>query len=147
MPGDWELWRRYLLLNDSVHVVAAEFQTGNRKRDQGIKLMDRIKWLECEVGRKLHPVAIGASQFAAELGARFPEFTIIDSEPFMKAIKRQRFEMGVRRPSWHTEYLLPGTGIEGLLMHNLREYSSWISHCAQSLRSKRRRIRGSDSLL
>jgi hypothetical protein len=138
MPGDWELWRRYLLLNDTVCMVAAEFQTGNRRRDQGMKVINRIKWLEDCVGRRLHPIAIGASQFAAELGAHFRSFTIIDSEPFIKAVKRQRFEQGVRKPEWSTDYRIPGTGIEDLLEHNLVEYSAWICDRALSQRKARR---------
>jgi hypothetical protein len=129
-PGDWELWRRYLLLNDTVRLVAAEFQTGNKKRDQGLKVIERIKWLEQQVGRRLHPVAIGASQFATDLGANFRHFTVIDSEPFIKSIKRQRFEMGASKPIWSTSYLLPHIGIEDLLDHNLREYASWMENRA-----------------
>lgn len=132
MPGDWELWRRYLLLNDTVRLVAVEFQTGNKKQAEGLKVIARIRWLEQEVGRRLHLIAVGASQFAADLEANFKHYTIIDSEPFIKSIKRQRFDMGPRRPMWSTDHRLPRTGVVDLLDYNLREYSKWITNRANN---------------
>jgi hypothetical protein len=126
MPSDWAFWRRYLLLNERVRMVAIELQTGNKAREQGIKVIERVKWLENEIGRQLHLLAIGGSQFAAELGIRFNNFTVIDSTPFMKSIYRQRFESAPRRPSWNAEYSAVGAGIDDLLRQNLTDYTSWI---------------------
>ena len=92
MPGDWQFWRQYLTDNRTLCVVAIEFQTGNRNRAQGCKALDNLARIQHEIGQSLHPVIIGGGQFIEYVADRFDKFTLMDSEPFMKAVKRRAFE-------------------------------------------------------
>jgi hypothetical protein len=51
MPGDWQFWREYLVENPTVSVVAIEFQTGNRNRTQGCKVLENVSRIQQSVGR------------------------------------------------------------------------------------------------
>src|SRR5262249_47012158 len=66
--GDWEFWLEYLRGNASIRYVAKEFQTGNRNRKQGELAINAIASLQDALGRTLHPLIIGGSQFT-ELAA------------------------------------------------------------------------------
>jgi hypothetical protein len=89
-PGDWAFWRVYLRERETITYVAKEFQTGNKNKTQGRRAIDRLARLQDELGRALHPLVIGGGQFVEYVAARFPQFTLIDSEPFSRATRRRR---------------------------------------------------------
>lgn len=136
MPGDWRFWRKYLLLNEKVNVVAIEFQTGNKRKDQGAKVIHWVAWLQQEIGRPLHLIAIGAAQFLPQIAARLDAFTILDSMPFMQAAHRRLFELFNGRATWTPALRLPIVGIDEHLEQNIERYSAWIE-CRAKMKPSR----------
>ena len=63
---DWRFWAALLKAAPSVFVVAKEFQTGNKRWDVGVAAILRMRRLQDELGRRLHPLLIGGAQFAGE---------------------------------------------------------------------------------
>ena len=141
--ADWGFWREYLLRNDSVVYVAAEFQTGNKNKDEGLKVVRRMAWLQDQIGRSLHPLIVGGAQFLEEVAARFKSFTLVDSRPFMNAVKRQRFAGNGVAPRWVSAPTLPGVEIDALVAENVAGYSEWVGKRGRL--SARRRVRGERS--
>jgi hypothetical protein len=131
-PGDWSFWRDYLRRNPKVRIVAVEFQTGNKNRTQGMKVVDQLDWLQEGMGRNLHVVAIGAARFAEDLAVRFSHYTLIDSRPFMNAVHRRIFDDRVQ--DWRADPTLPGIGIDEHLATNVAKYSTWIARRCRSAR-------------
>jgi len=138
--ADWRFWREYLLRNDSIVYVAAEFQTGNKNKDEGLKVVRRIAWLQDEIGRSLHPLIVGGAQFLEEVAARFRSFTLVDSRPFMNAVKRRRFAGNGSAGCWVAAPTLPGVEIDALVAENVAGYSEWVG--TRSRLSAQRRVRG-----
>jgi hypothetical protein len=132
-PGDWRFWTKYLQSNGTISQVAVEFQTGNKRKTEGLKVVERIAALQDEVGRPLHPIIIGGSQFVEAVAEHFIRFTLIDSRPFMCAVKRRVFNESDPRVHWIQSPTLPGAGIDALLADNVARYTHWIeSRCGAS---------------
>lgn len=125
-PADWRFWQDYLRDNASVRFVAVEFQTGNANWDEGRKVIDRVAAIRQALGRRLHLLAIGATQFVEYLAARLGEFSLIDSTPFMKAVKRQVFDPTKAKRPWKKVRTEKGQPIDHLTAHNLACYAEWI---------------------
>ena len=100
MPGDWVFWKDFLRSNASIRHVAVEFQTGNKRGIQGTKAILRLSRLRDELGRSLHPIVIGAAQFLTRLASEFDDFTLIDSAPFIKGVKRLAFDASKAGRAW-----------------------------------------------
>jgi hypothetical protein len=125
MECDWRFWAALLRASPSVRVVAKEFQTGNARWDVGFAAITRLRRLQDEVGRALHPVLVGGAQFAEEAAQAFPSFTIVDASPYMKAVKRQMaYREGDVTVRWRGMTGEPGEPIDGLLEHNISSYSA-----------------------
>ncbi len=124
--GDWAFWARYLGENRQVKKVALEFQTGNKNRIEGLKVIDHLTRLQTETGRQLHPIIVGGGQFVEKISEQFTSFTLIDSEPFMKAVHRQVFHRSGGRRRWAADWTLPGFGIERHVAKNIKSYAAWI---------------------
>lgn len=121
--GDWVFWRAYLADQPAITHVAKEFQTGNKPLEVGLGALRQIEAIQQHLGRPLHPVLIGGSQFTEHAAAMFEQFTILDSRPFMGAIKRQSFRSKGRRPTWFSDPTLPRFGIDQLLYDNIDRYA------------------------
>src|SRR5205823_4211256 len=78
------------------------------------------------LGRKLHLLLIGGSQFIEYVAARFEAFTLIDSEPFARTNRRRRFDISVGKRPWRESWTLIGQGLDHLLDDNVSQYASWI---------------------
>lgn len=126
MPGDWRFWKEYLVENPAVFVVAIEFQTGNRNRKQGCKALGSLSLITQELGRTLHPVIVGGCQFIDIVADRFDKFTLMDSEPFMKAVKRRAFEPKDGKRAWRESYSLERQPLDDLVHRNVEGYSEWV---------------------
>lgn len=136
MPGDWRFWREYLSTNSSVRVVAIEFQTGNRTPREGRKALNTLARIQEDIGRFLHPVLVGGGQFIDFVAERFDKFTLMDSEPFMKAIKRRAFEPKAGGRSWRESYSLERQPIDNLVLRNIEGYSEWVESRLGSARTR-----------
>ena len=123
-PTDWGYWRRFLEQHNEVRFVAKEFQTGLARPERGRDAILELRKLASEIGRPLHIIAIGGAQYARDLAAGFQSWTIVDSIPFMKAIKRRAAHPGADRIQWR-QALDDDPGL--LLDHNVLAYEQWIS--------------------
>ena len=72
----------------------------------------------------MHLFAIGASRYRSELLKRFDSFTLLDSMPFMKAMKRRAAGAIGRRVSWDRAL---GEDIANLVLHNVSRYTDWLA--------------------
>ena len=123
-PTDWSYWRRFLEQHNEVRFVAKEFQTGLARPERGRAAILELRKLASEIGRPLHIIAIGGAQYARDLAAGFQSWTIVDSIPFMKAIKRRAAHPGADRIQWR-QALDEDPGL--LLDHNVLAYEQWLS--------------------
>lgn len=124
--GDWDFWLQYLRDNPTIRYVSKEFQTGNRNSIQGRLAINGIAALQDMLGRPLHPVIIGGSQFVEHAAARFRAFTLIDAEPFVKTCHRRRFDPGAGKRPWRETWTLIDQGLDHNLRANICDYSAWI---------------------
>jgi hypothetical protein len=129
-PGDWRFWRTYLGQNETITHVAVEFQTGNKNRTEGRKVIDQMALMQEAVGRALHPLAIGGGQFVEYLAGRFKRFSLIDSKPFMNAVKRHAFDRTAGKYPWRKCPTECGQPIDYGLAQNLAGYAAWIEERA-----------------
>ncbi len=88
--GDWRFWEELLSLQTHITYVAKEFQTGYRFPHKALRAIDELRGIQDRLGRALHPVVVGGAQHVHEIAEHFPNFTIADSHPFMKAMHRRR---------------------------------------------------------
>ena len=123
MPADWRFWANYLRSNEGIRYVAVEFQTGNRTGVEGQKVVNKLAELRKQIGRDIHPIIIGGFQYVEYIAARFRNFTLLDSPPFMNAINRHRLTRGRRGAKWVLDETLPGFGIGDHLANNIKQYS------------------------
>jgi hypothetical protein len=133
MPGDWSFWKDYLRSNTSVRQVAVEFQTGNKRGAEGTKAVLRLSRLQDQLGRSLHPILIGPAQFLTRVASEFDDFTLIDSNPFMKGVKRMAFDASKAGRSWDPRPTSPGEPIDPLIAQNIADYSTWVDRRCESV--------------
>jgi Domain of unknown function (DUF4417) len=124
--GDWDFWLQYLRDNPSIRYVSKEFQTGNKNSTQGRLAINAIASLQDALGRLLHPVIIGGSQFAEFAAARFRAFTLIDAVPFAKTAHRRRFDLAAGKRPWRETWTLIDQGLDYNLKANVSDYAAWI---------------------
>jgi len=135
-PADWRFWKDFLWRSPSVRLVAVEFETGNRAPTEGEKVIDHLAAIQEAIGRPLHLLAIGGAQFTEAIARRLGAFTVIDSNPFMKTLKRQVFVRGEDCQSWRPQPTARGQPIDELLAANLTAYSGWIEERAECERMR-----------
>lgn len=127
-PGDWRFWSRFLEGNPTIKVIAVEFETGNRSRIEGERVVRELAKLQQLVGRPLHPLVIGGTQYLERVAAEFSCASFVDSTPFMKAVHRQSFlNQAAQRAVWRRTPTDPGKGVDELLHHNLHCYSTFLN--------------------
>jgi hypothetical protein len=124
--GDWKFWESFIQYNDSMKYLAVEFQTGNKNPLEGKLVIDRVARIQSAVGRPLHPLVIGGTQFVRYFAKSFSAFTVIDSSPFIKAVKRQKYDGNVAKKPWAETFTLMGQGIESIILSNIQGHSRWI---------------------
>jgi hypothetical protein len=135
--GDWVFWRDYLADQPAITHVAKEFQTGNKPLEAGLAALRQIESIQQHLGHPLHPILIGGSRLTEHAAELFEQFTILDSRPFMGAIKRQSFRSKGRRPTWFSDPTLPKLGIDNLLFDNIDRYALALGMRARSRASLR----------
>jgi hypothetical protein len=126
MPPDWNFWTEFLRSNDQLNYVALNFQTGNKNRKEGTKVIDRIQAIQERIGRRLWLILIGGAQFVEYAARRLGQFVLIDSEPFAKTHRRRRFRPNGPKRRWEETWSLERQPIDDILQGNIEEYARWV---------------------
>jgi hypothetical protein len=119
-PIDWDFHESFLRAHPEVDQIALEFQTGLARLDRAALVFERLAAIQDRLQRRLHLFAIGASRYRTELPKRFDTFTILDSMPFMKAVKRRAAGPIRRRVAWDRA---PDEDVADLVLHNVARYA------------------------
>src|SRR5436305_1475916 len=86
----WSLSRRS---PSCASYVVKEFRTGKVNPGRGRRAIEDLKQLQQDLGRDIHPIVVGGAQFIEQVAVAFKNFTLIDSTPAMKALKRRRLAL------------------------------------------------------
>jgi hypothetical protein len=125
-PGDWRFWNQYLADNPTIRHVAVEFETGNRDRSEGRKVVKNLAAIQQSIGRPLHPLVIGGTQFLEQFAHQFADASFIDSTPFVKAAMRHAADWKGQRLGWDASITLVGQGVDNILGKNIEHYARWL---------------------
>lgn len=121
---DWDFWATLLEAQPTIRYVCKEFQTGLSRYEVGARHLWRMDDLQHKLGRALHPILVGGGRFAHVAARYFEKFTIIDSVPFIKTIKRKHgTQITEAHLRWNTNKLPKGASLDSLLEHNSTMYS------------------------
>lgn len=119
---DWERWLE--VLRDQPHIsgVSLEFQTGTSHQEIGDKYFAGLIDLQQLLGRPLHPFVLAGGGRLGALQKHFQSFTVIDSTPFFKTMKRQilvPFQGGAK---WRRRRTAPGASLSSRLATNIERH-------------------------
>jgi hypothetical protein len=128
---DWDFWKDFLREHGHIKLVAKEFQTGGRNRSVARWHIDQLRRIEDAIGRGMHLIAVGGRRHM-QLLARLSSYTIVDTVPFMRAIKRRK--LSKRDGLWKMNRTRPGEPIDSILGTNISVYSQIICEDAAQLR-------------
>tara|TARA_R110002111_G_scaffold100976_6_gene156481 strand:- start:41214 stop:42299 length:1086 start_codon:yes stop_codon:yes gene_type:complete len=134
MPPDWTFWANFLRSNDNIHHVAINFQTGNKNRKEGSKVIDRIRELQDTIGRPISLIPIGGTQFINVIAPHFESFALIDSEPFFKSVYRMLFKQQGTNRGWESTWTLKNQPIDNILQSNIDRYTKWVVDSRANIR-------------
>ena len=126
--SDWKRWGDVLKDSTGPLYLSMEFQTGLKEKKRGELFLARLEDLSQEIGKAIHPVVVGGTGFIYAIARRFPLFTLIDSTPFFKAVKRQMLvpRGAGRRPAWRTVPSMRGECISDRLEQNILLHQQMI---------------------
>jgi hypothetical protein len=119
----WDFWSDFLKEHPEITVVAKEFQTGAAIPRIAQWHIEELQRLQEKIGRGLHLLAVGGRRHLGLL-LRLERFTIIDSVPFVRTVKRRRMSRDDGR--WKVSRTRRGEPLDGLLRHNVEVYSTGI---------------------
>ena len=117
---DWERWTEYVVSREEVRDVAYEFATGSGRTE-------RIEWhvqylteLGRVAGHRLHlTVRAAPPEILGRLAQAFGGVTFLDTNAFMKTVKRQRaFLCSNGKVRWDRGPTAPDEPVDELLQHN-----------------------------
>jgi hypothetical protein len=126
--GDWEFWLSYLKANPTVRIVAKEFQTRCRSKSEGAAAVNHLAEVQQALGRELHPIIIGGTQYLEPVAAKFRTFTLLDCKPVQDGLHYRRFIAKGKRGKRIADPHLPLIGPDDLIAQNIRTYTDWINH-------------------
>ncbi len=121
--ADWDFHESFLRAHPEVDQIALEFQTGLARPDRAAFAFEHLAAIQDRLRRRLHVFAIGASRYRAELPKQFDTFTVLDSAPFMKAVKRRAAGAIRRRVEWDRAL---DEDVSDLVLHNVGRYTDWL---------------------
>ncbi|HZT43187.1 MAG TPA: DUF4417 domain-containing protein [Chthonomonadaceae bacterium] len=125
--NDWDFWARLLGEQRNIRYISKEFCTGLSRLEAGRRAIEDLSKLQDTVGYQLHPIAIGAARFIPDLKRHFGNFTIVDSVPFMRTVKRREFvKRSGRHPAWIKHTTERDEPLDALLAHNINSYQNWL---------------------
>ena len=101
-------------------MVAFEFGTGAGYSERLEWHVDRLCALAADAGRALTLIVRGGVRALARLRANFHQVTLIETDPFSRALKRRRATITESGRLRWTRMLMPkGESIDDLLAHNI----------------------------
>ena len=130
---DWLFWLSFLKEHSEINTVAKEFQTGASRKTIGEWHAQWLLRLEQELGRGLHLIAVGGRRLIPLL-SKMRGLTILDSTPFMKAMKRRR--LMIKNHQWSLCRTPRGEPIDELLAHNTCIYEQYVLQRIKTAREK-----------
>jgi hypothetical protein len=120
---DWEFWVWFLREHPQIVSVCKEFQTGARNHTIAAWHLQHMRDLEQKLGRGLHVFAVGGRRYLNSL-LKLNRVTIVDSSPFIKAIKRRALQK--KGVNWIAKPMPKNRPIDRLLEDNVRLYANYI---------------------
>lgn len=125
--ADWDYWVELLQRQTHIRYVCKEFQTGLLRLEAGRRAINALTSLQERVGRKIHPVVVGAARYLPELSREFERFTLVDSVPFQATVHRKLLTpRDGKRPVWRKRPTEPTELLDELLDANLIRYDEWL---------------------
>jgi len=119
---DWSRWLDFYREQDGMSCCCVEYQTGARCRDFGNWYFSKLVEMQEKLGRPIHPIALGGSGRFLDFENNFSSYTIIDSTPFMKTMKRKELINMMGRWKWRKRPTKPYATLNGLLAINIRNH-------------------------
>lgn len=118
---DWDNWYSFLKSQPNIRFVAKEFGTGLASFELGASEIRRLAEVQERLGYPLHLIAIGGIQFVQILKECFPgSWTVTDSDPFMKTVKRQAPFRLRGAAKWRTDPLPKSASLDERLKENIK---------------------------
>lgn len=139
--ADWERWTSVLRDQPHVQYVAKEFETGKRRRGRGLEALSHLRRLQDDLGRPLHPVIIGGTQYLTEAARAFERITFVDSTPAMRTANHKRaFRDDFGQLHWEPNKTPKGKPVDCLLELNVRIYGEWLADKVAAVRPSLRQL-------
>ncbi|MCU1295174.1 MAG: hypothetical protein JWP08_4024 [Bryobacterales bacterium] len=135
---DYERFTHFIVARPEVSALAFEFATGCGDASRIDWHVNHLCEIAKAVGRPLTLIVRGGTRKLETLRSAFAHVVLIETEAYMRSIKRRRaYITGTGRVKW-TKYAMPtGDPIDGLLIHNIRIVRSVLdtAHQRERLRS------------
>lgn len=117
---DYGRWTRLIAERQEIGMIAFEFATGCGRGERMDWHVEQLCKLADEVKRPLSLIVRGGARKAPLLRRHFAQVTLLDTEPFARALRRRRAvltEGGILR--WAKDLTNPGEPLDDLMAHNV----------------------------
>lgn len=118
-PKDFARWTEYLVASRGIGLISYEMGTIGGSNKRRAWHADRLVELARAVPRPLTLLTRGGTPYLRELGEAFDRVIVSDTNPHMKAKKRQRASLVDGRVVWRPHPTEPGESIDALLRRNM----------------------------
>jgi hypothetical protein len=125
-PTDFARWTEYLVASNGIGLISYEMGTIGGSNKRRAWHAARLVELARDVPRPLTLLIRGGSVHLGELGEAFDRVIVSDTNPHMKAKKRQRASMLDGRVVWSPSPTAPGETIDALLLRNMAVCSCYV---------------------
>lgn len=129
-PQHWDFWLGLLREQPDCRFICKEFATGLRVRERGDLAYVSLVQLQQKLGRPLHPVLVAGRRHLPRLRRDFQSFTLIDSVPFMRTLKRQKIILRDGKVKWRLKRTLKGEPVDDRLEANIKGWRSGLERRA-----------------
>jgi hypothetical protein len=125
---DFLRWTEYVAARSEVTHIAYEFRTMSGRQKAHV---DWLIEMARAVGRPLHLMMRGGTEFLPSLSAAFAGTTFMDTSVFMKTMKRQRaYTRNDGVLDWTGNPTNKGAPVDALLTENAGTRARWVSELA-----------------
>jgi len=122
--NDWTTWTHFIGDRPEISFVAFEFATGGRTLQRRAWYVEKLLRLRSEAGRPLGLVVRGGLEALRELAVAFESLTYIDTDSYVRTMKRRRFDSLVGE--WVPASTRPGELLDNLLACNVCEMARYV---------------------